>query len=283
MEKENKFAGVFKQMDIEREKAEVDYVRIMKEDKIKNFMDILPADFKKTKRSPIKRTILLYIDKVTGLLNSCGLYDGRVFDKKEVVRFMMRGEKYSNFYLAHKFVPKKYDSSSLWFSYVNKHKKGDEDNYDELYEKFREENKELLVVYDELSHTIQCMSQCWEQYEDRQKIKDKKLVNDYDIEEDGFPRTGRGNMCYLFVPVKGKFPKNAKGSLTLFNPRIKKSVTYTKLKYKAEDNIYSCLNEKGKKVFLADHSEIKDSYNCLFASNKEIYSGWWNRTMILKS
>jgi hypothetical protein len=87
-------------------------------------------------------------------------------------------------------------------------------------------------------------------------------------------------MCYLFIPIKGEFPKNKKGKFFLFNPRNSKVVEYTILEYKAEDNIYACLNEKGKKVFLAEHSVISDAYDCLFASNKETYAGWWNKTMI---
>lgn len=279
MRKENKYKSLFERMNADEEQAKVDYARIMEEDKDKNYMDILPAEFKTFKKSILKRQVLRYIDSTTQFLNTCGLYKGRIFDKKEVVRYMMRGTDYSNFYLAYMFIPRK-DSTSLWMKYAISYRK--ETGKDPSYEEFAKKDNEILETYRELEYQLQCLKQVWEQYEDRQKVKKGKLVKDYDIEKDGFPRTSRGNMCYLFIPVKGKFPKNKAGNFKLYNPRSKKEETFEIISYKSEDEIYSCLNEKGKKVFLADYQSVADSWDALFASNKEVYSGWWNKVMILK-
>lgn len=241
----------------EIEDAQIEYEQIMAEDKGKDFMDILPADFKKVKRSILKRSILSYIDKVTDFLNTCGLYEDRKFTKNEVVRYMMRGTYYSNFHVAYLLIPRK----------------------DTTFEK---ENEKEIQKYRDLEHLMACMRQIWEQYEDRCKIKKGELVDDWDMEKDGYPRTGRGSLCYLFTPVKGEWKANQTGKFKLLNPRNNKVVEYEILGYKAKDDIYACLNEKGKKVFLTEYSEVEEAYSCLFSSNKEIYSGWWNKTMILK-
>ena len=272
----------FDRLREDEEQAKIDYQRIIKEDENKNFMDILPSEFKNFKRSIIKRNILHYIDKVTKYLNESGIYDIK-FTEKEVVRYMMTGTDYSNFYLAYMFIPHK-DESSLWMNYIykNREKNLDKKKLNGLRAKFEAENKEILKKYQELNHLLSGLSESWTQYKDRQKIREGKLVNDYDIEKDGFPRCGRGNMCYLFIPVKGHWPKDKKGTFKLKNPRNGKTFNYKIEKYKEEDNIYMCLNEDGKKVFLAVHDEINSCWDALFTVNKEIYSGWWNKTMISK-
>jgi hypothetical protein len=282
-QKENPYSEYFNKMKNEEAQAEIDYKEIVEQDKNKTYLDLLPPDFKNFKRSIIKRTILRYIDLVTDFLNNCSLYDGRVFDKKEVVRYMMKGTAYSNFYLAYKFIPRK-SSDSLWMKYVaeNKPTNFKDKQLDNLYEKFENENKDVIKEYRDLEHHLQCLKQAWESYEDRQKIKKGELVNSYDMEDDGYPRTGRGALCYLFTPVKGNLPENKKGTFNLYNPRNKKNLEYKILGYKKEDKIYSCLDENGKKVFLISHQEVADAFDCLFTSNKEIFSGWWNKTLILK-
>ena len=68
----------------------------------------------------------------------------------------------------------------------------------------------------------------------------------------------------------------------MFNPRTKKDLTYKILAYDLEDEIYKCLNEKGKEVFLERHDNIEDAYSDLHDVNQEIFAGWWNRTLISK-
>lgn len=276
----DKFKDLFVRMDEEEKQAQIDYPRIMEEDKDKTYMDLLPTEFR-NKKNLLITDVLEYIDRTTEFLNNCSLYDGRKFDKKEVVRYMMRGTDYSNFYLARLFLPRK-DSSDIWGSYCSKwYKENPEKKLPEgLYGVFAEENKEILKVYQDLETNLYWLIDGWKRYKNRKEVKDETYSRD--IEKDGFPRTGRGNLCYSFVPVKGGLPKNKKGELNLINPRNKKNVTYKILEYKPEDGVYKCLDEKGKTVFLIDHEIVAEAWDCLHDVNKEIFSGWWNRTLILK-
>lgn len=269
------------QMDKEREEAEIEYKKLVKEDEGKDFLDILPNEFKSFKRSIIKRQILNYIKKCTVLLNNAKNFDGKNITEKDVTRFIIRGTDYSNFYLAYKFVPRLTDP---WMKYASEwqrknNKSSLPKNYYEVCQKTYEEE---FTEYHELNHALQILKQYWKQYQDRQKVKKGEVIDSWDIEKDGFPRTGRGNMCHLFIPVKGTWVKNKKGSFELLNPRINKTVTYKITGYKKEEDIYSCINEKGKTVFLAKWEEINDCWDALFDTNKEIFAGWWNKTMILK-
>jgi hypothetical protein len=274
---ENPWADYFKKADEEKAEAEILYQQITEEDKNKTYLDILPAGFKNFKRSILKRQVMFYLDKVAEILNTTSIYEGRVFDKKEIVRYMMRGTSYSNFYLAYKFIPKK-TSDSLWMKYAGKHNAQGQEQIDALWDSFEAENKDILKEYQKLENALQCLTQVWEQYESRLAVQNG--THDRDIEKDGYPRTGRGNMCYSFIPVRGKYPKNKKGTFELYNPRTKKDVTLTILGYKKEDEIYKCLTEEGKEVFLDTEANISNAYSDLHDSNKEIYAGWWNRTLI---
>lgn len=268
--KENPYNAYFDNMRKEEEKAKVDYERLIKEDKDKTFMDILPSEFTGFKRSLIKRDILNAIDSAHEYLNECNLYNGRVFDKKEVVRYMMTGTKYTKFYLAYLFIPRKDFFHDVRFR-----------NPD--FKTFpKEEQDKIETPYTELSHRLQWLKQCWEAYEQRLNIRAGKMAHDYDKEESGVPRASRGNMCSVYTPVKGKWETDLSGTITLFNPRSKKKVKLTIEQYVKNDDTYVCSDPNGKKFYLTSHKSVADSWDCLFAVNKEIFSGWWNKTLIWK-
>lgn len=268
--KENPYDAYFKQMDKDKNDAKVIYERLIKEDKNKNYIDILPPEFKDFKRSLIKRDILKAIDSAHECLNTCGLYNGRIFDKKEVVRYMMSITK--NFFLAHCFVPRKNFMNDVIF-------RDREKKFDKLPVL---EQRKLEEPYEELSSNLQWLKQCWEAYESRLNVKAGKMAVSYDKEEDGLPCTSRGNMCSVFTAVKGKWEKDKSGSLTLYNPRNKKKVTLTIDKYVKNEDVYICTDLAGKKVYLSSHESVSDAWDALFAVNKEIFSGWWNKTLIWK-
>ena len=274
----------FEQLNQEEKQADIDYAKIIIEDKDKTYLDLLPKEFSKSKRGIIIKDILEHVDEAHKVLNDSGLFD-RVITKEDIVRFMMRGVKYSNFFLAYKFIPRVNDMD-IWMRFWDELRKREvqpsEKEKSKLMDEFHKENKEEFDKYNNVSCCIQWLNQSWESYEARQKVKEGTLVHNYDIEKNGFPRTSRGNLCYLFIPIKGEFPKNATGNIDLYNPRKKKNETFTNLEYNKEDNTYACINPKGKKVFLAPYDEVEGAYSDLFAINKEIYSGWWNKIMIIK-
>ena len=275
------FKAIFAQMDIEEAQAEVDYKKLLIEDECKTFMDILPKEFSSFKRGIIKREILENIDDAEKILNASGLFD-RVITKKDIVRYMMRGTKYCNFYLANKFIPRT-DQMDVWAKFwKTEDSKSSKAKKEKAMAAFRKANEAAFDKHHKVTHCLSLLTQAWESYENRQKIKAGGLVHEYDMEDNGFPSTSRGCMCYLFIPVKGNFPVNAKGFLRLHNPRSRKTEKFKILKYNKEDNIYACNNPQGKKVFLAPFEDVADSYDALFDINKEIYSGWWNKTMTLK-
>ncbi len=261
--------------------ADIMFELLNKLDKGKTFMEILPSDFKQIKRSPIKRQILHYLDKVLELLNTSGLYD-KVFTKEELVRYMMIKTEYSNFLVAYKYIPRT-DSSDIIYDYMTESdwKLQGEIRKNRITE-LREIHKDKIDTVNNLNYYIGLLRQSWQNYEDRQKVKQGKIIDSWDIEKDGYPRTGRGNLCHLFIPIKGYFPNNKTDNFNLYNPRTKKKIQYKIESYKKEDNVYKCINEKGKTVFLIPYEEVKEAYSCLFTNNKEIYAGWWNKTLISK-
>jgi len=261
----------FDNMRKEEEDAKVLYAKQVEEDKGKTYMDILPPEFKNFKRSIIKRQIIEAIRSTTKFLNECPLYDGRVFTELEVARYTMRGTKYSNFYLAHLYIPRR-DSIKLHYS--------KEFKYDELPE---EEQNKLRKPYDDLSYHLQWLKQSWEAWESRLRVKEGKgdELSD-ELESHGAPRTGRGNLCSVYTPVKGQWLKDQTGVIKMLNPRNKKSINLTIEKYVKSDDIYICVDEKGKKFYLTSFESVEEAWSCLFDINKEIFAGWWNKTLIWK-
>ncbi len=239
---------IAKQIDLQTE-----YKSIIEQDKDKTYLDILPKEFKTFKRSIIKHEILFYLNKTETILNEVDFYRNRKFDKKDVVRYMMFYSD-NKFELSYKFIP------PIDFPFAERDK------------------------YREIERSLNFLKQSWDSFLARQKISKGQVVQSFDIEKDGYPRTGRGAMCYLFTPIEGNYPTNLKDTFKLYNPRSKKDVTFKILGTKNEGSIfiYKCENEKGKIVFLSPYDEIEGAYDCLFPINKETYSGWWNRTLISK-
>ncbi len=256
--------------------AQVRYLQLLEEDKDKTFLDILPAHFKNNKRSLIRRGIMERIDEVTTYLNECPLYEGRIFDKKEIVRYVM--SSVDDYELSLCFIPYK-GHISIWMKHY------EANNFVPTTpaenQAYRDKNEKDFELCDELDLTLRFFRQMWQTYEDWLLVRNNAPTRYSELGKDGFPRTSRGNLCYYFIPVKGGFPPNL-SEITLFNPRTKKDVQITSMEYKASDNIYSGMLD-GKKVFLADYESIDDAWSDLFDVNKEIYSGWWNKVLINKS
>lgn len=263
----------------EREKAKSEYEQIILRDKDKEFMDALPKEFLIRKSGDIKNSVFKSIDKAFEILNKTKAFEGRIFTKLEIVKYMLWIKP--NFHLAWLFIPRM-DSTRLWMNYIkkNKEEKLSEKNLDKLYKKFEIENKAEIIELQELEFAMRGLEQSWELFLNRIDVKNGTFSRD--IQPNGFPRTGRGNLCYSFIPVKGNYPLKKVDEFKLYNPRTKKDLVYKILAYDLEDEIYKCLSEKGKEVFLEKHSNIENAYSDLHSVNKEIFSGWWNRILISK-
>lgn len=288
-EKKQWLINYSKQREEEKKQAEIDFERIIKEDANKNFMDILPSEFKKIKRSIIKPEFLTLFKKTLDILKNSPFYSGIEITEKKLFRYIS-----SNSYdLQRLFFPKLTELNFLmnkFWEYIDEKNitrdaDGKYDGMDYNFimaiveQKYKNESEEFKKIEDDLRG----LEQLWDMVEDRIKIKKGLLVHDYDIEKDGFPRTGRGSLCYLFTPVKGGLPtEKIDGDLKLYNPRTKKDEIYKIIDYKEEENIFACLTPKNKKVFLIDYDVVDDAWDCLYRVNKEIYSGWWNKVMELK-
>lgn len=278
-----------KQREEEQKQVIIDYERIMKEDADKDFMDILPSEFKKIKRSIIKPEFLTLFKETFEILKNSPFYSGVEITEKKLFRYIST----NSYDLQRLFFPKLTESKffmNKFHEYVDEKKltKDADGKYGgmefELIMNIVEHK--LTSKIEELRNierNLQGLEQSWDMIESRIKIKKGLLVHEYDIGKDGFPSTSRGNLCYLFTPVKGGLPtKKIEGDLKLYNPRTKKDEIYKIIDYKEEDNIFACLTPKNKKVFLIDYDVVNEAWDCLFSVNKEIYSGWWNKVMELK-
>jgi hypothetical protein len=271
---QEKFKELMAERDLAMAAAQVIYDKYVEEDKNKDYMDLLPPEFRTFKRSIIMRDVLLRIDEVTRVLNECGLYGDRVFDKKEVVRYMLciaSGSEERHYGVAKMFIPKE-DFFSMYVDRLHRKSKGQVVE-DVPGDQETHENVERWLSY---------LKQSWEAYLSKKHIQ-QGIVEEGDLEEDGYPRASRGNLCGIYLPVENLCNAGKKAKkLTLYNPRSKKDEVYTVEGYKAEDGVYKCINPKGKTVFLADADEVRDAWDCLFPINKEIFGGWWNRIMELR-
>jgi hypothetical protein len=259
------------------------YLEIVEYIKGKTYLEILPQDLVSKKRSLIKSYILETIDSTYEWLLKSPFYNETPITKEQIALYMMIGTKYSNFQLAYLIIPKIYDCY-IWIEF-EKAVEGialTREERSALRTEYRETHKQELDDYYELERTLHYLGQVWEHYEARLKVKEGVPVKSYDMEDDGFPSASRGNMCYLFIPVKNLNNKELESEVTLFNPRNKRNENFTEVTFKEEDNIYSAINKTGKKVFFADHSEVAECWDCLFSINKAIYTGWWNKTLILQ-
>lgn len=259
------------------------YKNLIEYTKDKTYLELLPKDLISKKRSLIKTHILKSIDSTYEWLLHSPFYNENPITKEQITLYMMVGTGYSNYKLAWKIIPK-INSMSKEMEYYNQNPNWKDLSKEEeikLHDKWREDNKEILDYHADLDMKLSYLRQVWEPYVNRNKIKKGLLVSDHDMEDDDFPRTSRGSMCYLFHPIKNfkNIPHSTK-ELTMFNPRSKKDIILTDLIYKKEDDIFSAIDPKGKKIFLADYQAVADSWDDLFSINKAIYSGWWNRILI---
>jgi hypothetical protein len=204
-------ADLHAQMVTDREQAiaqaKIDYERIMKEDEGKTFLDVLPAEFKTFKRSVIKRAVIEDIKSTTKYLNETGLFD-KVITEIATARYMLCMIE-SKHHLAWKFIPL---LSTFSIDFDPKYKDLPQTEKDRFWDKIEETSQQLRWLRDTYNAYLQ-----------RQRIS----RGEYDLrslEDSGVPRTGRGNMCSVYTAVKGKWEKDVKDEITLFNPRSKKNI-----------------------------------------------------------
>jgi hypothetical protein len=255
-------------MDQREQEAEVEYAKLLIEDEGKTFLDILPPEFKTFKRSIIKKEIIEHIGRITKMLNESPVYKDMTFTDFQVTRYMLA--RRTNLHLAWKYIPNRH-SMDL--------------NIDpKLKGLNKKEREKLWNAYEKISQELRWLMDSWDMWEKRQRIKRGEPASSYDTDKDenGIPRTGRGNLCSLFTPIKGKWIKGQKGTLKLFNPRNKKTITLRIKKFVKDENVYICLNNKGKEIFLTDYETVNNAWDALFPANKEIFSGWWNKILIWK-
>lgn len=268
---------MFNSMRQNEENAKVEYAEILVRDAGKTYLELLPKIF--NTNSYIGKHILKCIDGLFEFINKCTLYDGQQFTKEDIVHWMLSGTKYHHFYLARFFIPQK-SSMHLWSKWymdnIDKYPKDDKD--DTMYKDYRLANNEILEEYEELEGYLNGLEKYWENFQERVAVKTR--TRDFEIEADGFPRQGRGNMCYAYYPVKGDIANlEIDGVYNFYNPRSKKDVELKILEKRPTDNEYKCLMN-GQEIFICEYEEVEESWSCLFTINKQIYSGWWNRTLI---
>jgi hypothetical protein len=220
-------------------------------------LKLLPIEFSNFKRSIIKKSILDDIDALFILLNNTKLYN-KTFTKSDIVNYINNiGNK--NYEEAKNYIP---DVDYNFF----------------LKEMFDNANTSIGKEKEEIDKHISYLIQSWDAYLDRIKVKNK-VIDSYDIESTGFPDLSRGSVCSNFIPGQGLDNLNCSinNTILLTNPRNKKTIHAEILRI--QKNRYECKIDN-KIYYLIDREEIVDAYSALFSINKEIYSGWWNRTLI---
>lgn len=151
-----------------------------------------------------------------------------------------------------------------------------------LIDKWREINKDKINEAKEIEQYIAYAVQDY----DLIKVKlDKinRLIDETDIEEDGMPRLGRGSLCRYYIPIKGlnnSYKINDK--IVCYNPRNKKEIQYTITKIKENGDAYEVIDNRMKRYWFASYEDIQNAWSDLFSINKDIYSGWWNKSQIIK-
>lgn len=226
---------------------------------MEEYLKLLPPEFSNFKRSIIKKSILRNIETLYKLLNETTLYDKRVFEKSDIVNWVINSHE-GKFKEAKNFIP------NVDYKYFLK----------ESYEN----NSEILEDQKrEIEFNMSYLRQNWSCWKDRLDVKNG-IINKFDIDSDGFLSTSRGSLCCNFIPVKNGINGEINDKIELFNPRNNKIEIFTILKINEEDNSYRCINSKNEIKYLIDHQNVKDAYSALFPINKEIYSGWWNKILI---
>ena len=271
-------AQLLQQIKNDKAQAQIDYAKFMEEMPNKDLYEILPAEFRNRKRGIIYKDILNNIEAITKMLNELPEFKGiRTFDIKEVAYY---GLVKNNYCLKKLLIP--ISDYNGWFAeYVEATKGRDlsEEKDKKLADEIRESYKHQAV--EELKHRLQYLKELWDSYEQRKRVQQGLLAHSYDMEDDGFPRTSRANLCGFYIPIKGKF-KPEGDKFILFNPRKKKEEIYKVLEYKEEDDVYKCKSPSGKEVFFCTLDDTESSWDALFSINKEIFSGWWNKILINK-
>lgn len=265
MSKKEDWDNYFKKMDTDKANALIEYQKLCQENVNKTYLQLLPVEFSTFKRSIIKRQILQSIASCTKFLNEARLHGEKVFTEKDVTFYMLYCTK--NTHLANCFIPRR--SSMELFR---------QPGFENLSEE--EQNIKLKPYYD-YDHHLQWLKQSYEAYESQQRVKAGLSAHVWEKAED-VPRTSRGNLCSVYTAVDGVWQTNKTGQIVLKNPRTKKNVVLQIEQYVKEDNVYICHDEKNNKIYLASIEDVKEAWSCLFDVNKEIFSGWWNRTLIWK-
>lgn len=220
---------------------------------MEDYLKLLPSEFTNFKRSIIKKSILFSIERLFQKLNNTPIFNGRIFSKEDVVNFVLNHRSKEKLDYIPNLTGMKFYTDDYW---------SDEKNIIDAYKSF-------LIQY-------------WMLYEERIKVKNKTLVDKFDIDSDGFPSNSRGSLCYLYTPVRNGLNSNVNDVIELFNPRSKKTeiFTVTGIRKEGETINYQCKNTKNEFVYFIDEEDVKDAYSALFPINKELYSGWWNKILI---
>lgn len=264
----------------EKEAQEL-YQKFQEEDKDKDYKDILPSIFKTFKRSIICTSILKEIDKLYNvILERQDIYP-HIVSKSNIVRWLQYEDNYK---LKNLFMPSaERISNRLYMDFCNKEEKENKDNVnytlDGVYERFEEQYKDLSDRLREIDYWQCILKQDWGTYLNKENKK-KGELDPSDLEDSNYPRLSRGNLCYYYIPIKG-LGKDESGGITCLNPRTKKKKRFTIINQLENDYpAYKCVDGMGKECFIADWEEVNEAWDCLFSINKEIYSGWWNKTLI---
>lgn len=265
-----------------------EYNKIKKEDGGKTLYDVLPPFFSENKKGFIVKPTISKIKNITKLLNECSDYFNKTFTEVDVARYLLLSLK-DNWELAFEFIP--YIDDNHIIPIMDYYVSNGEDIKEFLklnIEEREKKNDEICEYYNipqdklkTLKWEIKSLEELGQSYRLRMDVKNN-VIDKSDWGEGSYPRLGRGSICRYYIPVKGLTDKES-GELFLVNPRSKKNETF-KIKSQIENiSAYVCCNSKGNEVYLIEHGEVVVAYDTLFPINKEIYAGWWNRTLIKKS
>lgn len=112
--------------------------------------------------------------------------------------------------------------------------------------------------------------------------KNKKPLNSWgiNINENGMIVSSRGNLCYYYIPVRG-LTKHEGDAINVYNPRSKKHFTLRVVNdLEKDESLYKCVDEHNNTFYIASESVVSIAWGELFAINKELYWGWWNKILI---
>lgn len=147
---------------------------------------------------------------------------------------------------------------------------------------YKQKHKKFFELLDDFYLNLTYAVQDYDNVIKRINIKLKKYDED-SFDNDKMPSLNRANLCSMYIPVDElSFKHNIGDNIKCINDRTKKIIEFKITKRKFDDNYtYECVDKNNKIYWITSYDNVKDAWDCLFPINKDIYSGWWNKTLRL--